>query len=424
MGAAQHNPQATSGEASGIALRQPGGLAVGAAQHNPQATSGEASGIHSRERSGGSQGGATQRPPAQRELYIDAFRGLMALAMVQGHFTDTLLTKAVQAHPWYVFQQMFHGSTAPGFLFASGFVAGLPRAPLSLRASLRRARRLLFVLGVGYALHVPYFSFWKTVGAASPAERALLFACDALQVIAATQLFVLVLQWVAGRQWTRWAGAIAVAVIATTPFVWSSGVAARLPEALAPWLDASTGSRFPAFPFAAFVLAGTLAGATLGRAEPLLRHRRELAWGLGLVALGLVLDRVLAGRVDYWGASPAYAFVRLGGLLLLLRLVEAAAIARAPGTRALALLGHETLLVYVLHLTLLFGGALGDSLLTPWHGRMGPLGALGVLVLVLPVLLAAAWLWRTAKHQAPREAHLALVFVAVVFVYEFLVRPW
>jgi hypothetical protein len=172
------------------------------------------------------------------------------------------------------------------------------------------------------------------------------------------------------------------------------------------------------------VLAGTLAGATLGRAEPGRRHRREVAWGLGLVALGAVLGRVLEGRVDYWGASPAYAFVRLGGLLLLLRLVEAATSARVPGTRALALLGHETLLVYVLHLTLLFGGALGDSPLTPWHGQMGPLGALGVLLLVLPVLLAAAWLWRTAKHRAPHEAHLALVFVAVAFVYEFLVRPW
>jgi fucose 4-O-acetylase-like acetyltransferase len=348
----------------------------------------------------------------------------MALAMVQGHFTDSLLAKAVQAQPWYVFQQMFHGSTAPGFLFASGFVAGLPRAPLSLRASLRRARRLLFVFGVGYFLHLPYFSLWKTVGATSPPERALLYACDALQVIAATQLFVLVLQWVAGRHWTRWAGALAFAVIAATPLVWSSGLSRHLPEALAPWVDESTGSRFPVFPFAAFVLAGTLAGATLGRAEPKKRHQREAAWGLGLVVLGVVLSRALAGRVDYWGASPAYAFVRLGGLLLLLRLVEAAANARMPGSRALALLGHETLLVYVLHLYLLFGGVFGDSPLARWHGQMGPLGAGGVLLLLLPVLLAAAWLWRTAKHKAPHEAQLALVFVTVAFLYEFAARPW
>jgi hypothetical protein len=346
----------------------------------------------------------------------------MAFAMVQGHVTDTLLRKATQAEPWYVFQQMFHGSTAPGFLFASGFVAGLPRAPLSLRASLRRARRLLFVLGVGYFLHLPYFSLWKTVGA-SPEARAALFTCDALQVIAFTQLLVLGLQWVAGRHWARWGAALAVLVIAATPFVWSSGLARHLPEPLSPWIDEGTGSRFPLFPFSAFVLAGTLAGATIGRAEPERRHRREIGWGVGLVALGAVLAWPLAGRIDYWGASPAYAFVRLGGLLLLLRVVEAIARAALPGVRAFALLGHETLLVYVLHLYILFGGVFGSSPLTPWHGRLG-LGALAVLVLMLPLLLAAAWLWRSAKQRAPHEAQLLLVFLTVAFLYEFAVRPW
>jgi fucose 4-O-acetylase-like acetyltransferase len=348
----------------------------------------------------------------------------MALVMVQGHATDILLTTAARTQPWYVFQQMFHGSTAPGFLFASGFVAGLPRAPLSLRASLRRARRLLFVLGVGYFLHLPYFSLWKTVGASSPGERAALLACDALQVIALTQLFVLGLQWIAGERWARWAAALAVLVIAATPFVWSSGLSARLPEVLAPWLDQATGSRFPVFPFSAFVLGGTLAGATLGRAEQRRRYRREIAWGLGLVAGGVVLAAVLSGKVDFWGPSPAYAVVRLGGLLLLLRAVEGAAQREWPGIRALALLGHETLLVYVLHLYLLFGGVLGPSPLPSWNGELGFAGALGVLLLMLPVLLAAAWLWRTAKHRAPREAQLLLVFVTVAFLYEFAVRPW
>src|SRR5262249_11099238 len=108
---------------------------------------------------GETRGGATAAKP--REVYVDAFRGLMALVMVQGHVCDTLLTPAARAAPLYVYQTIFHGSTAPGFLFASGFVAGLPRAPLSWKASVRRARRLLFVLGVGYALHLPYFSLLK-----------------------------------------------------------------------------------------------------------------------------------------------------------------------------------------------------------------------------------------------------------------------
>ena len=95
---------------------------------------------------------------------------------------------------------------------------------------------------------------------------------------------MLVLQWLAGRHWTRVAAALALVVIVATPVVWASGLGARLPEALGPYLDERTGSRFPIFPFSAFVLAGTLAGATLGRAEPGVRHRRALVAGVGLLA--------------------------------------------------------------------------------------------------------------------------------------------
>ena len=348
----------------------------------------------------------------------------MALVMVQGHVMDTLLAPAVLAQPLYVWQQVLHGSTAPGFLFASGFVVGLPRAPLSLRAGLRRARRLLFVLAVGYYLHLPYVSFWKTLGASTSAERAALFACDALQVIAATQLFVLGLQALAPRRWTALAGGIALAVVVLTPLVWATGVAARLPEAAAPWLDEATGSRFPVFPFSAFVLAGALAGARLGRAPAASRHRLELVAGTLLVLLGALLAGLLRGRIDFWGASPAYVFVRLGGLLLLLRLVEAAAATGHALVRALALLGHETLLVYVLHLTLLFGGVFGPAPLVAWQGSLGFAGASLVLAAMVPLLLGTAWLWRTAKQRAPHEAQLLLVFLTIAFLYEFAVRPW
>ncbi len=362
--------------------------------------------------------------PANREIYIDVVRGLMALVMVQGHVMDFLLTPEAVAQPWYVFQLKFHGSTAPGFLFASGFVSGLPRSPLSLRASGRRARRLLFVFLVGYFLHLPYFSAWKTLLASTPQERARLLSCDALQLIALTQLFVIGLQWLAGRNWTRVAAALAVVVILATPFVWSSGVAARLPEPLAPYLDVATGSRFPLFPFAAFVLGGTLAGATLGRAEPRTRHRRAVAAGLALLATGALLAWVIGDRIDYWGPSPAYSFVRLGGLLLLMRAVEMASRAQGPLTRALALLGHETLLVYVLHLCLLFGGIFGRSPLAGLQGRL-EVGAVSLVLLgMVPVLLAASWAWHAAKRSFPQEAQLALVFLVAAFLYEFLVRAW
>ena len=81
-----------------------------------------------------------------------------------------------------------------------------------------------------------------------------------------------------------------------------------------------------------------------------------------------------------------------------------------PGTEALALLGRETLLVFVLHLYLLFGGILGVAPLAAYAGRLDVAGACVALGLLVPLLLAAAW--------------LALKLVSVAFLYEFFTRPW
>lgn len=370
-------------------------------------------------------GEAPRRPRANRELYIDVFRGLMALVMVQGHVFDTLLHPAARAQPWYLFQQVFHGSTAPGFLFASGFVAGLPRAPLSWRAMRRRARRLLFVLGVGYALRLPYLSLWKILNEGTPAERAAAVACDALHAIAVSQLFVLLLQRLFGRGWVWAAGAVAAMVVAVSPLAWRPELAAALPLPVAAYVSPLRApSQFPLFPYAAFVLAGTLAGAMLGRQDEAVRRRRALAWGGGLVAIGALLAWPLRHHVDFWGPSPAYVLLRLGGLLLLLRMVEAVSEGWPRIVRPVALLGHETLLVYVLHLLLLFGGVLGTAPLLPLAGRLGFGGAALVLLLMLPVLLAAAACWRWFKTRAPHEATLVLAFLGTVLVFELLTRPW
>jgi len=367
---------------------------------------------------------AIYAPRGNREPYIDVFRGLMALVMVQGYAFETLLSPEARANVLYQFQVIFHGSTAPGFLFASGFVVGLPRAPLSPWASLRRARRMLFVLGVGYALHLPYFSLWKTLFEATLAERARLLACDALQVIAISQLLVIGLQGIVGARWTSAAGGLTFVVLGTGPAVWAGGLSARVHPALAAYLDASSGSHFPFFPFGAFVLAGTVAGAALGRQDPLVRHRRALVGGLALLGLGTLLAFMLRGRVDFWTISPAYVALRLGGLLLLMMAVERAARYRLPGLKPLALAGHETFLVFVLHLYLLYGWILGPAPLGAYVGRLEFAGAFVALLAMLPVLLAAAWLWHLVKVHAPREASLALAFVTTAFLHELLTRPW
>lgn len=347
----------------------------------------------------------------------------MTLVMVQGHVFEALLSPLARADRLYQLQVVLHGSTAPGFLFASGFVAGLPRSPLSLRASARRARRLLFVLGVGYALHLPYLSLAKTL-VATPAEKTALFACDALQLIAATQLFVLLLQWLIGLRWQLAAGALTIVILAVGPFVFSSGLSGQIHPALGAYLDDSHGSHFPLFPYAAFVLAGTMAGAALGRQGARTRRRRGLAWSAGLLLFGFLLSLALSGRVDFWHISPGYVLLRLGGLILVLLGIELLTDRGLPGIPAMALLGHETLLVFCLHLYFLFGGVLGSAPLAGFARELGFASTCVVLVAMLPVLLAAAWSWHALKARFPHGASDLLAFLTTAFVAEFLTRPW
>jgi hypothetical protein len=350
----------------------------------------------------------------------------MALVMMQGHVFDALVLASARAEALYQMQAVLHGSTAPGFLFASGFVAGLPRSPLSVAATLRRAKRLLFVLAVGYAIHLPFLSVWKTALEATPAQKAALFACDALQVIAVTQLGLLAVQWVTGRRWAFAAALLAVAILVAGPFVWASGVSRHLPLPLAAYLDMSRApSLFPVFPFAAFVLAGAVAGAALGRQEPATRRRRGLAFGLGLMTFGVLLAIPLSGRVFFWGVSPAYALLRIGALLLLLLAVEALARRMSEGIKPLALIGHETLLVYVMHLLILYGGVvIGASPMAEFFGTLGFSQAALVLLAMLPAIYLTARTWHRFKMRRPHAASLVLVFLGVAFAWEFATRPW
>ena len=138
----------------------------------------------------------------------------MALVMVQGHVFDTLLDPAARAQPWYVFQQIFHGSTAPGFLFASGFVAGLPRAPLSCAGHAPpRPRGCCSCWASASLCTCPTSRSGEILNEGTPAEKAAAVACDALHAIAVSQLFVLLLQRLFGRRWVWAAGSAALLVI-------------------------------------------------------------------------------------------------------------------------------------------------------------------------------------------------------------------
>ena len=112
------------------------------------------------------------RPVPQPRALHRRLPGLMALVDGAGpRLRPPASTEAVRRSQPYQLQLLFHGLTAPGFLFASGFVAGLPRAPLAPRAALAaRAPAPLRARG-GLRLHLPYFSLRQDGARPRPPRR-------------------------------------------------------------------------------------------------------------------------------------------------------------------------------------------------------------------------------------------------------------
>jgi hypothetical protein len=216
------------------------------------------------------------------------------------------------------------------------------------------------------ALHLPYLSFWKTLLQATPEERAHALACNALHMIAVTQLFALCLQWVAGRDWAPVAAGLTLAILAATPFVWASDLSRRLPLALGAYLDAQPApSAFPAFPFSAFVLTGTVAGAALGRQEAHTRARRATFWAAPSSPPARSCRSPFADGSTSGARRPAMPSSGSAASCCCSSRRRPRPGAAGGPSRPRALIGHQTVLVYVLHLQLLYGGVLWPAPLPP-----------------------------------------------------------
>ena len=289
-----------------------------------------------------------------------------------------------------------------------GFVAGLPRAPLSLRASAAPRR-----VGCCSCSASATSSTCPTsrCGRHSPARRPR-GARRALRLrrAAADRASRSSSCWRcsgspagAGRGWPR-----AIALVVDRGDAGRLGLRPRArgcPRRLVPTSTSAPARASRCSRSRPSCSRGRSRGPRSGGSSPRVRHRRALAGGFALLAArrarspGLLdgtrrlLDRVARLR----------RCVRLGGLLLLLRLVEIAAARRrlpghpgprAPRPRDAARLRPAPLPAVRRRLRSL-------AARVPRRAARAAAAALGAWSRWCPVLLAAAWAWRAAKHRAP-----------------------
>ncbi len=370
-------------------------------------------------------GGATRRL-----LFIDIFRGLAVLIMIEGHVFNSTILPALRPTKQFHYLDLLHGMVAPSFIFISGFAfaLGLERKWdnfLRLEKPFwMQLRRLLFVLAVAYWLHLPAWSLQTMLH--STRETILYFLrCDVLQLIALSLLFSLFLSVILRNQKLVMATLLILAavIVFVTPFIYYIDPRDYLPVPFSDYINAMHGALFPLFPWAAYSFAGTCICWIYLRVRNTENERRFFAF-LAISGVILFIGAFILfytpwqyyQYVDPARSSPRHFMMKIGFIFFTLAGLWYYEQKKKPEKSILNIVGQESLLVYGLHLVLVYGASFMPHHLSKDVGQMftfTPAFAVTFGLVGLMIVTALAWHWMKINHPALARG----IFYATCAVY-------
>jgi uncharacterized membrane protein len=375
-----------------------------------------------------------------RLQFIDGLRGWAMLFMIDAHVMNSILRPDLSSTTFYAFLTFMHGLVAPAFLFASGmaFAVSVRRKMndfLAFRLPFwRQLSRLGLLFLIGYCLHIPKFEYHHLM---YDAGRPAWLACcqvDVLQCIAMSLLILLatLLLTRTERRFTLATAILSVAVVLATPVMWSVDFWNILPPLLAEYLNGLHASLFPLFPWAAFVFGGVLAGSYyLQHAgqppdDPTATSRAMTRFTLAaLIGIGLsfAIEPVAASLYpvyDYWRTSPSFFLLRFG--LIMIACAALYFYEKRRGLSASSFIvvsGRESLLIYTVHLMILYGNYGGPHFVDRVGKTLGFAGAFGVSLGIIATMVALALSWSTIKTRSPLLKNIILIGIVAGFTLVF-----
>ena len=352
---------------------------------------------------------------ASRRLHwIDFLRGLAVIGMIEAHVVDAFLNPADRTGWGFGRLNQFNGWVVPIFLFLAGLLQGRwvrqnwasprPAAVLNVLPQVRRRLRYLgTILLLGYALQI----HWLTWADGGQWMRSL-GQIHVLHCLAVSLAGLLVGSQIArGRislvNYEVLVGACGLLAVLTAPSVWQWVGEKNWPTPFTGYLTTAHGSLFPLLPWLGYVAAGSLASRWIERPN-------LYWWGFaGCILLVPLADLWVVAESWLQPAHPSLFLSRLGMVFLLCFL--AGKLSRwlpQPFFTPILWCGRHSLTLYVVHLTILYGG-LGLQPLASWLGRdQSPSVVWGLFFFTLATTCAVGWLllqlWAWACQRRPLSA--------------------
>jgi hypothetical protein len=358
---------------------------------------------------------------AHRVIFIDLARALAVFLMLYGHTIDALLAPGYRMGAWYdawQFQRGFAFSIATGRHWSS-HVHATP-------AWWKRVRRFAWFIFLGYALHSPVGRAADLKFATTAAWRTF-FAVDVLQLIGVTFIGVqvLVIATRTRQAFTVAALALAVALVAVAPLCWSTDWTPWLPLWAWAYLSPVLGPGFPLFPaipWSAFILVGAALGQIYSRWGgshlDAFANRVLLLPGTAFVVIGYGVGALPfeAFAQGARGALPLDILIRTGACMLIMGAIAHASqrVTRLP--HVFSAVAQETLVIYFIHLCVVYGSAWSNGLAQAFGPTLGPSQTAAFVGGLVVVMSGMAWSWNWLKHARPRAARWVAYASGVVLV--------
>ena len=335
--------------------------------------------------------------------------------MVGAHVTDAWTRPEDRGRTLYMVTVFVAGLAAPVFLFLAGLTTSMASSARALKAGhaaaagmARRRGLQVFVLAFLFRLQSQLLGW----GALNNFLKV-----DILNVMGIAMIIAAIIWGLSEQRTTRIIlfAVMTVVVTMTTPLIREASILGVLPDPVEAYIRPLPGrTNFALFPWAAFLLAGAIAGELVFAVRDASRERllqgAFLVCGLLGIAGGYVasFQPSIYPVANFWTSSPTFFFIRLGICTAMLPIAFAVEhlheFARrqfgsyfsepdVPG-RVITTLGRSSLFVYWIHVEMAYGG-----LAKPLK-RALPLELSLAATVALCALLYAIVRWKDRKMQA------------------------
>lgn len=366
-----------------------------------------------------------------RYTFIDLLRGWSIILMIEPHLFNTFLLPELKQTGWFSIVTFINGLIAPAFLFVSGFVFEVSSG--SKLDDMRKFKlpfwkklwRIISIILIGYALHLPYKSLSKIINKATPEQLQSFYAVDVLQCIGVGLLVLFALRLIirSDKIYNYTLIGLTIVVTAVSPIFWKTEFTNYLHPVFANYFNRLNGSLFPVFPWLNFILVGAIFSKFFLNAAA---NNKEQKFIKATTFTGMIM--LLSGHFFYSGLFPGYLtsilpnpifFIeRLGYVLFFVTICWYYADRRKTKKSFVIDASRESLLIYWLHLLVIYSSMFGrKSLANSLGPNLNLVESIGVTIALMVLMVLIAKLWSWMKTKFPKYAtKVAWGVVGVLFI--------